>query len=174
MAVRAEHSFFECCQTPALSAELTLQPIRRYSGLLDAAIIFCDILVVPQAMGLVVEMKPGPFLPEPINVPADMDRLTKHVDIDATLGYVFDAITLTREKLDGEVPLIGFCGAPFTLFSYMVEGGGTKTFQKSKSWLFKYPDETHDLLDRIAVVCADLLVGQVKAGAQVGCSTAFF
>ncbi|CED85397.1 uroporphyrinogen decarboxylase [Phaffia rhodozyma] len=167
MEVRKSHSFFECCQTPELASELTLQPIRRYSGLLDAAIIFCDILVIPQAMGLTVEMIPGPSLPEPISVPADMERLSKNVDVDKELGYVYEAITMTREKLNGEVPLIGFVGAPWTLMSYMIEGGGTKTFQKCKTWLFKYPEAAHELLDRIAVVCADFLVGQVKAGAQL-------
>lgn len=167
MELSKSHTFFERCQNPSLSAELTLQPVRRYSGLLDAAIIFCDILVVPQAMGLVVEMIPGPFLPEPMNSPLDLARLPKTVDVDEKLGYVFKAITLAREQLKGEVPLVGFCGAPFTLFSYMIEGGGTKTFQKSKEWLYKYPKESTELLDRIAVVCADLLVGQVKAGAQV-------
>lgn len=119
-------------------------------------------------MGLTVEMIPGPSLPQPIDEPSDMERLSRNVDVDKELGYVFDAITMTREKLNGEVPLIGFVGAPWTLMSYMIEGGGTKTFQKCKTWLFKYPEAAHELLDRIAVVCADFLVGQVKAGAQVG------
>ena len=83
------------------------------------------------------------------------------------LGYVFDAITMTRKALQGEVPLIGFCGAPWTLFAYMVEGGGSRTFQLAKSWIFKYPEESKALLMRIADVCVDFLVGQVKAGAQV-------
>jgi uroporphyrinogen decarboxylase len=124
-------------------------------------------LVIPQALGLTVEMKPGPFLPAPIREPADMARLAKDVDTDATLGYVYEALTKTRHGLKGEVPLIGFCGAPWTLMAYMVEGGGTKTWQESKTWLHKYPDASHELLDRTAVVCADFLVGQVKAGAQV-------
>ncbi|KZT12702.1 uroporphyrinogen decarboxylase [Laetiporus sulphureus 93-53] len=164
--VRAQHGFFEVCRTPELATEVTLQPIRRYSGLLDAAIIFSDILVVPQAMGMDVEMNPGPFFPRPLDTPADIAKLRATVNVDAELGYVFEAITMTRQRLAGEVPLIGFCGAPWTLFSYMVEGGGSRTYQKAKSWLFKYPEESKALLTRIADVCVDFLVGQVKAGAQ--------
>ncbi|TBU32161.1 uroporphyrinogen decarboxylase [Dichomitus squalens] len=167
LAVRAEHGFFEICRTPELAKEVTLQPIRRYSGLLDAAIIFSDILVVPQAMGMEVLMNPGPHFPDPLVTPADIEKLTKEVDVDKELGYVYEAITHTRKALNGEVPLIGFSGAPWTLFSYMIEGGGSKTFQKCKSWLFKYPEESKALLDRIADVCVDFLVGQIKAGAQL-------
>ncbi|GBE79145.1 uroporphyrinogen decarboxylase [Sparassis latifolia] len=165
--VRAHHSFFEICRTPELAMELTLQPIRRYSGLIDAAIIFSDILVVPQALGMEVEMNPGPHFPDPLNTPEDLSKLRADVDVNKELGYVFDAITITRKALDGEVPLIGFCGAPWTLFSYMVEGGSSKTFTKCKSWLFRYPEESKALLLRIADVCVDFLVGQVKAGAQL-------
>lgn len=168
-AVRAEQDFFKVCRTPELACEVTLQPIRRYKGLVDASIIFSDILVVPQAMGLVVEMIPGkgPSFPEPLKEPQDMDRLTKNVDVEKELGYVCDAITLTRQKLEGQVPLIGFCGAPWTLFAYMIEGGGSKTLQLAKTWIFKYPNESKELLQRIAIVCADFLVAQIKAGAQL-------
>lgn len=144
-----------------------MQPIRRFSGLIDAAIIFCDILVIPQAMGMEVLMTPGPYFPNPLDTPDDIKKLHEKVDVGEELGYVFEAITMTRKELKGEVPLIGFCGAPWTLFAYMVEGGGTKTFQKSKTWLFKYPDESKALLMRIADVCVEYLVGQVNAGAQV-------
>ncbi|KAL4241350.1 uroporphyrinogen decarboxylase family protein [Abortiporus biennis] len=126
-----------------------------------------DILVVPQAMGMEVQMTPGPYFPDPLNTPADIEKLTKNVDVNKELGYVFEAITMTRKALDGEVPLIGFCGAPWTLFAYMIEGGGSKTFQKAKTWLFRYPEESKALLLRIADVCVDFLVGQVKAGAQL-------
>jgi len=112
-------------------------------------------------------MNPGPHFPEPLNTPADIEKLNKVVDVNKELGYVFEAITMTRMALNGEVPLIGFCGAPWTLFMYMVEGGGSKTYQKSKSWLFQYPEESKALLQRIADVCVDFLVGQVKAGAQL-------
>jgi uroporphyrinogen decarboxylase len=122
-------------------------------------------------MGMIVEMHPGqgPVLPQPLVTPADLDRLNKTVDIHKELGYVFEAIKMTRMGLKGQVPLIGFCGAPWTLMAYMVEGGGSKTFQKSKEWLYRYPEASKQLLARIADVCADLLIGQVLAGAQVGC-----
>lgn len=118
-------------------------------------------------MGMEVLMNPAPSFPAPLDTPSDIARLRKHVKVYDELGYVFDAITRTRHELAGEVPLIGFCGAPWTLFSYMVEGGGSKTLQKSKTWLFKYPDESQELLMRIAKVCVDFLVGQINAGAQV-------
>lgn len=156
------------CRTPELATEVTLQPIRRYTGLLDAAIIFSDILVVPQAMGMEVLMTPGPSFPDPLRLPEDVEKkLKKTVNVNEELKYVFDAITMTRKGLKGEVPLIGFCGAPWTLFAYMIEGGGSKTLQLAKSWLFKYPEESKKLLMRISEVCVDFLVGQVKAGAQV-------
>ena len=120
-----------------------------------------------------VLMNPGPHFPDPLNTPDDLRKLKKNVDVKKELGYVFDAITMTRKALKGEVPLIGFCGAPWTLFMYMVEGGGSKTFQKVKSWLFKYPEESKEILTRIADVCADFLVEQVKAGAQV-CNPTFY
>lgn len=120
-------------------------------------------------MGMVVEMLPakGPHFPEPLVTPADVAKLKTEVDVNKELGYVFEAITLTRTLLDGQVPLIGFTGAPWTLFAYMIEGGGSKTLQLAKSWLFKHPDESKALLKRIADVCVDYLIGQIKAGAQV-------
>lgn len=146
-----------------------MQPIRRFSGLLDAAIIFSDILIVPEAMGMHIEMTPAPVLPHPIRTPEDLERLPPRggVDVNEKLGYIFEAITMTRKKLDGEVPLIGFCGAPWTLMAYMVEGGGSKTYQKAKEWLYRWPEASRDLLMRVADVCVDLLVGEVLAGAQV-------
>jgi len=165
--VRESHEFFEICRTPALATEITLQPIRRYSGLVDASIIFSDILVVPQAMGMEVLMNPGPSFPDPLVTPADVSKLNPVVDVEKELGYVFRAITQTRQELNGEVPLIGFSGAPWTLFAYMIEGGGSKTLQKAKTWLYRYPEESKALLLRIANVCVDYLVGQVEAGAQL-------
>jgi uroporphyrinogen decarboxylase len=165
--VREDHEFFEICRTPTLATEITMQPIRRFSGLIDAAIIFCDILVIPQALGMEVLMNPAPYFPAPLNTPDDIKKLRDQVDVNKELGYVFEAITMTRKELNGEVPLIGFCGAPWTLFAYMVEGGGSKTFQKSKTWLFKYPEESKALMMRIADVCVNFLVGQARAGAQV-------
>jgi uroporphyrinogen decarboxylase len=171
--LRESHEFFEICRTPSLATEITLQPIRRYTGLLDASIIFSDILVIPQAMGMEVLMNPGPYFPKPLVTPEDAINLRSVVDVDKELGYVFQAITMTRKELKGEVPLIGFCGAPWTLFAYMIEGGGSKTLQKVKAWIFKYPEESKTLLLRIADVCVDFLVGQVKAGAQVRIVQAF-
>ncbi|EGO01619.1 hypothetical protein SERLA73DRAFT_103528 [Serpula lacrymans var. lacrymans S7.3] len=165
--LRLSHEFFDICRTPHLATEITVQPIRRYTGLVDAAIIFSDILVVPQAMGMEVLMNPGPVFTDPLSTPADISKLNHPVDVDKELGYVFEAITQTRRALDGEVPLIGFCGAPWTLFAYMIEGGSSKTLQKAKTWLFKYPEESQALLMRIADICVDFLVGQVKAGAQL-------
>jgi uroporphyrinogen decarboxylase len=153
-----------------LACEITLQPIRRYSGLLDAAIIFSDILVIPQALGMTVEMLPGsgPHFPQPLVTLQDAeDLLSRPVDVDVALKYVYEALTLTRRELKGQVPLIGFCGAPWTLLAYMIEGGGSKTFSKAKGWLWNHPEMCHRLLHRIAEVAATFLVGQAKAGAQV-------
>lgn len=119
-------------------------------------------------MEVLMEPSKGPVLPDPLVTPADLKKLRQNVDVQKELGYVFEAVTLTRKGLDGRVPLIGFCGAPWTLMAYMVEGGGSKTFEKCKSWLYKYPEESKQLLRTVADVCADLLVGQVLAGAQVG------
>lgn len=164
--LRKKHDFFELCQDPELATQVTLQPIDRYPGLIDAAIIFSDILVIPQAMGMEVLMNPGPFFTKPLNVPEDVQDLQTD-RVHERLQYVYDAITLARTRLAGRVPLIGFCGAPWTLMSYMIEGGGNKTLQKSKTWLFKYPDQSKALLQLITNACIDFLVGQVTAGAQV-------
>ncbi|KAG0070420.1 Uroporphyrinogen decarboxylase in heme biosynthesis [Podila epicladia] len=168
-AERVENDFFKICRTPELATKVTLQPIDRYEGLLDASIIFSDILVIPQAMGLQVEMIPGkgPHFPDPLVVPSDMSRLRQDVDVNKELKYVFEAITMTRHALRGRVPLIGFVGAPWTLMAYMIEGGGSKTLSKAKEWIFKYPKASHELLARITDVCVDFLVGQVRAGAQM-------
>jgi uroporphyrinogen decarboxylase len=166
---RVTNDFFTVCRTPELACEVTLQPIDRYGELLDASIIFSDILVVPQAMGLEVQMVPqkGPHFPEPLKTPADLERLKKDVDVDTSLKYVYDAITLTRKKLEGRVPLFGFVGGPWTLMAYMIEGGGSKTLSKAKSWLFRHPKQSHELLQRITDILVDFLAGQVRAGAQV-------
>ena len=164
-ALRQEHPFFEVVGTPALAAEVTLQPIERFP--LDAAIIFSDILVVPQAMGLEVQMVPGkgPHFPDPLDGPDALDRLVAP-DIEDALGHVFGALTLTRQRLAGRVPLIGFCGAPWTLMAYMIEGGGSKTFKTARAWLQQHPDESHALLQHITDVLVPYLNGQIEAGAQ--------
>ena len=124
-------------------------------------------------MGMTVEMieKKGPHFPNPLRDAkgADFEAVvSKVVDVKKELGYVFDAITLSRKKLKGRVPLIGFVGAPWTLMSYMIEGGGSKFFYFVKGFIYKYPTESKRLLQRIAEVCVDFLVEQVRAGAQVG------
>ncbi|KAF9585895.1 Uroporphyrinogen decarboxylase in heme biosynthesis [Lunasporangiospora selenospora] len=167
---RVMNDFFKICRTPELATKVTLQPIDRYDGLLDASIIFSDILVIPQALGMEVEMVPGkgPHFPDPLVKPEEVHtKLKESVDVNKELQYVFDAITMTRHALNGRVPLIGFVGAPWTLMSYMIEGGGSKTLSKAKEWLYKYPQESHELLRRITDVCVDFLVGQVRAGAQM-------
>lgn len=172
---KGNHDFFECCRTPEIASTLTLQPIDRFSGLIDAAIIFSDILVIPQALGMTVEMvdKKGPHFPRPLKSPTDGQYggiMNKDVQLAVKeLEYVYKAITLTRQRLNGRVPLIGFCGAPWTLLCYMVEGGGSKLFIETKTWIYRYPQESKDLLQKIADVCVEYLAMQVQAGAQVGC-----
>ncbi|CAM1507362.1 Fc.00g070030.m01.CDS01 [Cosmosporella sp. VM-42] len=169
---KGNRDFFQCCRDPEVATTITLQPVQRYAGLIDAAIIFSDILVIPQAMGMVVEMveKKGPHFPNPLKNPTDGQYdlvLERKVDVAAELDYVYKAITLTRERLAGQVPLIGFCGAPWTLFCYMVEGGGTKLFAQVKTWIYRYPEDSKKLLLKIADICVDHLALQVKAGAQL-------
>ena len=173
---KGNHDFFECCRSPEIASTLTLQPIERFAGLVDAAIIFSDILVIPQALGMTVEMvdKKGPHFPEPLRSPDDgqyQKVLQKKVDVAAELDYVYKAITMTRHKLKGRVTLFGFCGAPWTLLCYMVEGGGSKLFIQTKTWIYKYPQASKDLLQKIAEVCVEYLALQVQAGAQVSLPT---
>jgi len=154
---KGNHDFFECCRSPEIASTLTLQPIDRFAGLVDAAIIFSDILVIPQALGMTVEMvdKKGPHFPNPLKSPDDgqyEEVLKRKVDVAAELDYVYKAITMTRHKLKGRVPLFGFCGAPWTLLCYMVEGGGSKLFVQTKTWIYKYPRASKDLLQKIAEV----------------------
>lgn len=164
--------FFECCRDPEVASDLTLQPIDEYEGMLDAAIIFSDILVIPQALGMEVVMidKKGPHFPSPLTTPHDkqyQEIMDLKVDVAGSLDYVYKAITMTRTKLDGRVPLFGFCGAPWTLLCYMVEGGGSRMFKDIKTWIYKYPEQSKALLQKIAEVCVEYLALQVEAGAQV-------
>ncbi|XP_058979583.1 uroporphyrinogen decarboxylase-like isoform X1 [Musca domestica] len=164
--VRKEHDFFTVCRTPELACEVTMQPLRRFD--LDASIIFSDILVIPQAFGMTVEMHPGvgPVFPEPLQTPADLAKLKPEGAVER-LSYVGDAITMMRHMLDGKVPLLGFTGAPWTLMGYMIEGGGSKTMSKAKAWLKNYTDDSKKLLDMLASSIVDYLEMQVKAGAQM-------
>jgi uroporphyrinogen decarboxylase len=166
MKLKEKYSFFQRCQTPELATEITIQPVEQVG--VDAAIIFSDILVVPQAMGLEVQMVEGkgPFLPDPVKNPRDLQRI--HLpDVEASLGYVFDALRLTKRTLDGRVPLIGFAGAPWTLLCYMVQGKGSKTFDEAKAFCYTQPETAHRLLQMITDTTIAYLKGQAKAGADV-------
>ena len=164
--MRGEADFFRVCRTPSLACEVTMQPLRRFP--LDAAIIFSDILVVPQAMGMEVQMVKGrgPVFPAPLRDPADLEALSLTPDVELDLGYVLDAINETRVAIDGAVPLIGFAGAPWTLMVYMIEGGASPTKAKAKAWLYKHPEASHRLLQALTDILVDYLVAQHEAGAQ--------
>ena len=161
--------FFELCHSSTKSSEVTIQPINRFN--LDSAIIFCDILVIPVALGLecIMVEKEGPSFPQPLTTPSDLQRVknSKEINIKTEFKYVLDALTLTRHQLNGKVPLIGFCGGPWTLMAYMIEGGGSKTFSKAKSWLYRYPNDSHLLLSNITDLIIPYLVEQVVHGAQL-------
>jgi uroporphyrinogen decarboxylase len=164
-AVRERADFMTMVSTPELATEVTLQPVDLLG--VDAAIIFSDILVVPAAMGmhLTFEDGIGPRFPNPLRSPRDFERL-RDFSPEAELGHVLQALRLTRQELAGRVPLIGFAGAPWTLLSYMVEGGGSKSFSMAKRLLVEDPDRAHRLLDRLARAVGAFLVAQVQAGAQ--------
>ena len=152
-------------KTPELATEVTLQPVDILG--VDAAIIFSDILVIPEAMGLNYEMEEtkGPVFPKRISSAADLKDV--HVAEAEELNYVLDAIRLTKKELNGRVPLIGFAGAPWTIFSYMVEGKGSKTFSLAKKMLYTQPAFSHQLLEMITTSTINYLKGQVQAGADV-------
>jgi uroporphyrinogen decarboxylase len=164
-AVRARADFLTMVGTPELAVEVTLQPIDRLG--VDAAIIFSDILVVPQAMGMTLSVDDGvgPRFHEPLRSAAEFDRL-RDPDPSHDLAYVLDALRLARRELEGRVPLIGFAGAPWTLMSYMVEGQGSKAFTHAKRLLVQEPARAHALLSRLARAVGEFLVAQVAAGAQ--------
>jgi len=159
--VRGKASFLEVCKTPELAAEVTFQPLRRFP--LDAAIIFSDILVPVEAMGVGLDFAPGPKLERKITTAHDVEGL-KVPDPVSDMGFVGDAIRAFKaEKPD--FPLLGFAGAPFTLASYMVEGTTSKNFVETKAWMFQNPKRARALLSKIRDVIADHLVAQVEAGA---------
>lgn len=164
--LRERYSFFERCQTPELACAITLQPVDIVG--VDAAILFSDILVVPQAMGMEVQLveKVGPLLPEPIKTEDDLKRITV-AGAAERLQYVYDAIALTKKELDGRVPLIGFAGAPWTLLCYMVQGKGSKAFDQAKGFCYQNPKLAHQLLQMITDATIDYLKGQIAAGADM-------
>jgi uroporphyrinogen decarboxylase len=163
--LRNKYDFFTRVQTPELACEITLQPIDQVG--VDAAIIFSDILVIPQALGLEVllEEGKGPILPKTIQAQQDIDALITD-DTEQRLSYVMDALTLTKQQLNGRVPLIGFAGAPWTILCYMVEGKGSKAFDKAKQFCFTQPAMAHQLLQKITDVTIKYLRAQIAAGAD--------
>jgi uroporphyrinogen decarboxylase len=164
-AIRAKASLLEICRRPDLAAEVTLQPVERLG--VDAAILFADILLPfePLGLGLSFAQGEGPVIARPIKSPADVARLPD-VDPSDGLGYVLDAVRTIRKALDGRVPLIGFAGAPFTLASYAIEGGGTRDFIATKGFMYNQPDAWHALLARLARLVGRYLAAQAGAGAQ--------
>ena len=157
--------FKNLVQTPELAAEVTLQPVDILG--VDAAIIFSDILVIPEAMGLpyqIIEEK-GPWFEHPVQSKRDIDKL-KIADLN-DLNYVLDAISLTKKLLNNRVPLIGFAGAPWTILSYMIEGKGSKTFSTAKKFLYTESKLSHELLNKITQSTINYLKGQIKAGADI-------
>ncbi|MEP7228931.1 MAG: uroporphyrinogen decarboxylase [Ginsengibacter sp.] len=164
--LRDKYDFFTRVQTPELATQITLQPIDQIG--VDAAIIFSDILVIPQAMGLEVLMEEGkgPSLPNVIKTQKDIGALTTD-GVEEKLSYVTSALSLTKKELNGRVPLIGFAGAPFTILCYMIEGKGSKTWDKAKQFCFTEPDMAHNLLQKITDTTIKYLKAQAKAGADV-------
>lgn len=165
MKLRAKYDFFTRVQTPELATEITLQPIEQVG--VDAAIIFSDILVIPQAMGMQVLMEEGkgPLLPNVIKTQKDIDALVTN-NVEEELNYVTKALSLTKQELNGRVPLIGFAGAPWTILCYMVEGKGSKTWGKAKQFCFTQPHLAHQLLQKITDATISYLKAQAKAGAD--------
>ena len=166
-AVRAKLSGFkELVETPEFAAEVTIQPVDLLN--VDAAIIFSDILVVPEAMGLPYQMleQRGPWFENTIRSKEQLNLLDKNIDVHDRLSYVLEALKLTKKELNGRVPLIGFAGAPWTIFCYMVEGKGSKTFSESRKLLYTDPVLAHELHQRITDVTIQYLKAQLEAGAD--------
>ena len=161
-AIREKTDFLTLCKTPELASQVTVQPVDIIG--VDAAILFSDILVIPEAMGMhleIVESK-GPTFDDPIRSRSDLDRLNTEGVTDR-LKYVMDAIKLTREKLAGRVPLIGFSGAPWTLATYMVEGKGSKNFDTIKRFIYSEPTAAHELLEILADSVVEYLNAKIRA-----------
>ena len=167
MVLRKKYDFFTRVQTPELAAEITVQPVDIVG--VDAAILFSDILTVPQALGVEVQMVPGkgPYLPDNIEQLSDVEKLANADNAINDLQYVYDAMAATKKELRNRVPLIGFAGSPWTLLCYMVQGQGSKNFDKAKALSFQQPKTAHALLQRITDVTIGYLNEQIKAGADV-------
>jgi uroporphyrinogen decarboxylase len=164
-AIRQKYSLLEICYQPELAAEVTLQPVRAFG--VDAAILFADILLpaIPLGVGLEFAKGEGPVLHNPVRTMEDV-RALKPVEAESDLGYVLEAIRILRGELNG-IPLIGFCGAPFTVASYIIEGGSSREFLNTKKMMYSAPDIFHALMARLSDVLSDYLTAQIRAGAQV-------
>jgi len=162
-AIRAKTDFLTLCKTPELASEVTVQPIDIIG--VDAAILFSDILVIPEAMGMALEVieSKGPVFDHPIRSLTDLRKLNTEGVTDR-LQYVMDAIKLTKQKLSGRVPLIGFSGAPWTLATYMIEGKGSKTFDTVKRFMYSEPEAMHELLRILSDAVVDYLNAKIRAG----------
>ena len=164
-AVRARHSFIEVCKTPELVVEITLQPVRRFE--LDAAIIFADILLPLEKMGIDFEFTKdeGPQIHNTVRTRADVEKM-RAISPREEMAYLMDAIRLVRRELNGQVPLIGFSGAPFTLASYITEGGGSRNYVFTKSMMYREPDTWHLLMEKLTDMVIVYLGAQIEAGVQ--------
>jgi uroporphyrinogen decarboxylase len=164
-AVRDRYDFLTLCRTPELAAKVTLQPLTAIG--VDAAIIFSDIMVIPEAMGMGLQMveSKGPVLDSPIRSTSQIDALAIP-DPSEKLDYVMEAIRLTRKELGNKSPIIGFAGAPWTLFSYMVQGQGSKDFRHPKTMVYQDPALAHRMLEKITLAVGDYLAAQIEAGAD--------
>ncbi|HET8838860.1 MAG TPA: uroporphyrinogen decarboxylase [Flavobacteriaceae bacterium] len=163
MKIKEKYDFFTRCRTPELATEITIMPVEQIG--VDAAILFSDILVVPQAMNIPFEMKPdlGPWLPNPIRSQNDVEKVVVP-NIEESLGYVMEAIKMTKKELNNEVPLIGFAGSPWTILCYCVQGQGSKNFDLAKQFCFTNPVAAHTLLQKITDTTIAYLKAKVAAG----------
>jgi len=163
MKLKNKYDFFTRCQTPELATEITMMPIKQIG--LDAAIIFSDILVIPQAMGMNVEMKNnfGPYIERPIRNKSDIEKLDI-MNVEEKLHYVFEAIKMTKLELNNSLPLIGFAGSPWTILCYMVQGSGSKNFDKAKNFCFEFPELAHLLLEKITKITTEYLLRKIDSG----------
>ena len=165
-AVRAKHSFIELCKTPELVVEVTMQPLRRFE--LDAAIIFADILLPLEKMGIDFEFTKGdgPQIHNPVRTLGEVEKI-RAIDPAEEMSYLMDAIRMVKRELGGKVPLIGFSGAPFTLASYITEGGGSRNYIFTKSMMYREPDTWRLLMEKLTDMVIVYLNDQIKAGVQV-------
>lgn len=165
MVLRKKYDFFTRVKTPTLASEITIQPIDLVG--VDAAILFSDILTVPEALGVEVQMVPGkgPYLPNTIQTMADVERLVNTDNAINDLDYVYKAVEQTKSDLNNRVPLIGFAGSPWTILCYMVQGQGSKNFDKAKALCYQDPKAAHALLQKITDVTIGYLNQQIQSGA---------